>query len=210
MAILVIAFILVTAIYLLGLTRSKAVIMHKHIPAAAALQFPSAANFRQGPNQCGPYSAAAFAHALTGKPALPEDMVKQLPWKLPRGYTHPKALESLLSKQDVQMEAFNVGSLSDEEKKIFLREQLSMKKPVILLVHMYGYQHYIVLLGYDSSKDIFHVYDPVFTRGETGMTVDENGDSAGNRDIEWQQLLAPWSEGGIAGFYTWYALTGMI
>ena len=40
------------------------------------------------------------------------------------------------------------------------------------------------------------------------MTVDENGKAPGNRDIAWEKLLAPWSEGGVAGFYHWYALTG--
>ncbi len=132
--------------------------------------------------------------------------MKELPWKLPGGYTHPRALESLIQKQGVATQVFDAGSLNDEEKIRFLQQQISAGSPVILLTYMYDYQHYITLLGYDAAQGAFSIYDPVFTRGETGMTVDENGALPGNRTIANDRLLTDWSRGGIAGLYTWYAL----
>jgi len=205
---ILILFIAIGTVYSLGLFRSTPTLTSSEIPKQYMLEVASRSNFRQGLNQCGPYSAAIFLNTFKPTAAIqPTQFVEQLPWKLPGGYTHPRALESLIRKQGVQVQAYNVGALSDEEKIEFLHQQIASGLPVILLTYMYDYQHYITLLGYDAVKEEFFVYDPVFTRGDAGMTVDENGELPGNRNISDTQLLSDWSHGGIAGFYTWYLLT---
>lgn len=184
--------------YAFGLFRTSASVARTvEIPTSVALE--GGPNVRQGPNQCGPYAAAM---ALGNIDAA--DMVKALPWTLPGAYTHPRALEKLIARMSAHAIAYNAGSLPDDEKALFLREKLAAGSPVILLTHMYGYQHYVTLLGYDDSG--FFVYDPVFTRGDEGRTIDENGNAPGNRTIANADLLADWSGGGIVGAYTWYAL----
>lgn len=203
-----VALIIAGAVYFLGLFRHTPKMSASDIPSQFFLRVAANSNFRQGPNQCGPYAAAMFIN--TFKPTTDvqsERFVEELPWKLPGGYTHPRALESLIRKQGLHVQAFNAGALADEEKISFLRQQISSGLPVILLTYMYDYQHYITLLGYDAAQGEFSVYDPVFTRGETGMTADENGERPGNRNIADGQLLSDWSKGGIAGFYTWYLLS---
>jgi hypothetical protein len=184
--------------YAFGLFRMSASVMKAaEIPESVALE--GGPNARQGANQCGPYAAAM---ALGNTDAA--DMVEALPWTLPGGYTHPRALEKLIARMSAHAIAYDAGSLSDDEKAVFLREKLAAGSPVILLTRMYGYQHYVTLLGYDDSG--FFVYDPVFTRGDEGRTIDENGNAPGNRTMASADLLADWSGGGIAGAYTWYAL----
>jgi hypothetical protein len=192
--------------YLLGAYRVQAVARVEAIPAQIEIPLPADRNFRQGPNECGPYAIAAFLTAM-GTPVEPKTLVEELPWKLPHGYTHPHALEELLRQHDFVPTGWNVAGLRDADKDGFLLQHLAEGRPVILLVQMYGFQHYVVLLGYDGGN--FLVYDPVFTRGEEGMTKDANGPLPGNRFIPADELLAAWSEGGIGGFYEWYALTGV-
>lgn len=200
--------ILAGAFYFLGLFRSTPLLESPYdIPIRFSLSVPSASNFRQGPNQCGPYSAAMLLSAVQSAAVHPAQLAKQLPWKLPRGYTHPRALESLIHQQGVQVRSYDAGPLTNEQKIQFLHQQLASGHPVILLTLMYGYQHYITLLGYDTSGEEFFVYDPVFTRGNAGMTLDANGGLPGNRNIGNANLLLDWSHGGIAGFYTWYMLS---
>ena len=203
-----VSLLIIGAAYFLGLFRHTPKITLLDIPSQFSLRVAADSNFRQGPNQCGPYAAAMFVN--TFKPTADvqsERFVEELSWRLPGGYTHPRALESLLQKQGIKTQAFTAGALSDEEKIRFLKQTISSGYPVILLTYMYDYQHYITLLGYDSDKKEFSVYDPVFTRGETGMTLDENGQLPGNRNISNDQILSDWSKGGIAGFYTWYLLS---
>src|SRR3989344_421482 len=202
-ALILLILLLQGGIFFLGIFRTEPILSKNEIPRQTALPVPAESNFRQGPNQCGPYAAAIFLRSLEEE-ITPEDMVIELPWKLPRGYTHPQALESLIEKQGFETTAYNAGALTNEEKIQFLRQTLAKGSPVILLTYMYGYQHYITLLGYDEES--FAIYDPVFTRGAEGMTIDENGSLSGNRSIRKEELISHWSQGGIAGFYRWYAL----
>lgn len=175
-------------------------------PDRVKLEYASILNYRQGLKECGPYAAAAAANALRESNIHPKKMVSMLPWKLPFGYTHPWALEQLLASVNLTTESYSVKSFTSVEKKEFLMQEISNHSPVILLVKMYGYQHYVVLLGFDSNTNDFFVYDPVYTRGEDGYTVDDNGNLPGNRNINWDVLREQWDEGGVFGFFEWYAL----
>ncbi len=208
--IILIGFIVCGAVYFLGLFRSTPELGSSDIPPQFSLKVASDSNFRQGTNQCGPFAAAMFVHTFkSGADNDPLRAVTELPWKLPGGYTHPRALESLIRSRihGLTVQGYDAGLLNDEQKIRFLQQQISSGSPVILLTYMYDYQHYITLLGYDADQEEFYVYDPVFSRGETGMTLDENGELPGNRNIAHTQLLSDWSKGGVAGFYTWYLLS---
>lgn len=181
--------------------------MSREVPSFVTLEFPSTYNFRQGPNECGPYATSAFIEAAVGKVSI-EKILRDWSWRLPGGYTHPRAIESTVRLYGIAPRPLSLRALSDEEKIRFLQEELWQGGPLLLLVKMYGYQHYITLLGYNRNTEIFFVYNSLLRKGEEGMTADDNGMLPGNRNISAEELLAAWSQGGIAGFYTWYALTG--
>lgn len=100
----------------------------------------------------------------------------------------------------------NLKNLSDENKIDFLREQLSQKKPTIILGGRENYQHYITIFGFDRSKNEFYIYDSLFDKGDKDLTKDSNGDLPGNRTYSSDELLNFWRRGGMYGFYTWYAI----
>jgi hypothetical protein len=176
------------------------------LPELVQLNYPSNFNYRQGANECGPYVAGAVARILLKADVRPKDMVDKLSWKLPGGYTHPWALEKLLKSINISSISYSAGKLGSQDKQRFLIQELANGSPIILLVKMHGYQHYIVLLGFDENTNEFFIYDPVYTRGEEGYTIDENGDHPGNRTISWDALNDRWDEGGVFGFFDWYAL----
>lgn len=193
--------------WLAGLGRSVPAVRDEPMPEAAQAVFPEARNFRQGRNQCGPYAAAAFAYAVGKTDARPENYVARLPWKLPRGYTHPHALEALLRSEGVPVRAYALSGLTEDGRVRFLRREIADGKPVILLVHLYGYQHYVTVLGYDAAAGTFAIYDPLHERGSGALTADANGELPGNRTFTERALLDAWAGGGIAGFYRGYALS---
>ncbi len=82
-------------------------------------------------------------------------------------------MENQLKENGISVEIpENIKRLSDNERVSFLHERLSAGKPIIILGERDGYEHYITLLGFDSKKDVFYVYDSFFPKGKTGLTVD--------------------------------------
>ncbi len=174
------------------------------------LDYPSRFNYRQHTNECGPYAAGAVARVVLHIDIDSQKMVDELPWRLPKGYTHPWALKELLTSMHIESTSYSAKKLSASDKQKFLMQELSNGAPIILLVKMYGYQHYIVLLGFDRNTDEFFVYDPVYTRGEDGYTIDDNGNMPGNRTMHWEDLHTHWSDGGVLGFFNWYMLVASL
>ena len=170
------------------------------------LEYPTNFNYRQNVNECGPYAVGAVARVILNEDIDSQEMVDRLPWKLPRGYTHPWALEKLLKSMGIATMSYSTKKLSASEKQRFLMQELRNGLPIILLVKMYGYQHYVVLLGFNGNTNEFYIYDPVYTRGEDGYTIDDNDDKPGNTTIYWNDLYARWDEGGVFGLFDWYAL----
>lgn len=161
-------------------------------------------NLRQTGNDCGPFNAT-FIRNIDESPKnmiSVNSVIADTRWRFNNGYTHPIGLEEILG--------WNIGydaeSLSDEDKIIFLKEELSKGNTLVLLGGRDDYQHYITILGYEGVD--FHVYDSLHTRGsEAGQTIDSNGSDAGNVNFSSEELLEFWSNGGMYGFYEWYVVS---
>lgn len=207
--ILVIIIGFVGLICLVPLLKPAPKIDRKKILEQVVINYASQDNYRQGKNDCGPFSAAAVIRILSGKEISSAEVAKKMLWRSPNRYTLPWGVEDELKKNGVKIEVPNLRWLTDEERLEFLEEQLSLGRPVILMVGVERYQHYISLLGFDSAKSEFYVYDSAFTKGENGLTKDSNGKLPGNRNYTFTQLITLWRNGGVAGFYKWYAVVGL-
>jgi hypothetical protein len=93
--------------------------------------------------------------------------------------------------------------LDNNAKINFLKSNLSQGKVAILIVKTsksdWYYLHYITLLGYDS--DSFHIYDSLAPRaGDSNLTIDLNGEIAGNKSIPKNELIKIWNEGNVLNY----------
>ncbi len=176
------------------------------ILSSYSIEYPSEFNYRQTPNDCGPYNVAAVVRGLTGNEVDSSEYAKSIKWRLPNGYTLPWGMERQLKENGISIKIPNVKSLNDEDKIEFLREQLSQGKAVIILGEQEGYEHYITLFGFDNLQDEFYVYDSFYNKGEGNLTKDGNDNFPGNRNFTSQELLNFWRKGGMYGFYRWYII----
>lgn len=202
--IIIIALLILVIGFFLTNTKSSEIDKTK-IYSSSIIAYPSQYNYRQTINDCGPFNAAAVVRALIIN-VDSKEFAKNIGWRLPNKYTLPQGMEQQLKKNDVAIEIPNLKKLSDENKIDFLREQLSQKKPIIILGGRENYQHYITIFGFDRSKNEFYIYDSLFDKGVDGLTKDSNGDLPGNRTYSSDELLNFWRRGGMYGFYTWYAI----
>lgn len=190
--------IAVTGVYLL-LTGKAPEIDRSKIAPSSAIEYPSEFNYLQTANDCGPFNAAAVVRALTEKQVDSQEFAENIEWRLPNKYTLPWGMERQLKENGIKIEIPNVKALSDDDKIAFLQEQLSYKKPIIILGERDNYEHYITIFGFDSSEDEFYIYDSLFDK-------DANDDLPGNRNFTSEELLNFWRDGGMYGLYEWYAI----
>lgn len=176
------------------------------ISASSIIEYSREFNYRQTVNDCGPFTVAAVVRTLSKKEISSAEFAKNTKWRLPNKYTLPWGMEKQLRENGITVEIPNIKALSDKEKISFLQERLSQNKPVIILGERDGYEHYITLFGFDSTKDELYVYDSFFEKGEEGFTIDANDDLPGNRTFTSEEVLHFWRGGGIYGLYNWYAI----
>lgn len=177
------------------------------------IDYPSKFNYRQTVNDCGPFNTAAVVRALKKKEVDSEDFAEKIGWRLPNKYTLPWGIEKQLEENDIVIEKPDLKTLSDDEKILFLQQQLSQGKPIIILGERNNFEHYITIFGFNSSKDEFYIYDSLYDKkqeSEDGMTKDDNADLPGNRTFSPEELLGFWQDGGMYGIYDWYALVTSI
>jgi len=170
------------------------------------IPYPSNYNFAQTYNDCGPFNTAAVVRALTGENVSSADFAKTITHRIKYKWTLPEGLTEQLNLYGVTTETPDLSELSEYEKASYLREQIALQHPVILLIKKENFQHYITLFGFDTAKDEFYIYDSLMARDKDGLTKDENGDLPGNKTITTDKLLKSWSGGGMLGKYTWFAI----
>lgn len=192
--------------YRVALRKSLDVGNEYTIPEAATIYYDSQYNFRQSFNDCGPFNVAAVTRALTNKNISSVEFAKSIKWRLFNNYTLPIGLEKQLRENDIRVVIPSIASLADENKILFLKEQLSRENPVIILGKQGGYQHYLTLFGYSSPLDQFFVYDSMYKKGNLSLTDDGNNENPGNRNMTSKELLDFWRKGGVLGLYQWYAI----
>jgi hypothetical protein len=173
-----------------------------------SIEYPSEYNYRQSLNDCGPFSVAAVVRALNHIPVSSKTFAKSMEWRLRNKYTLPMGLEKQLKKNGIKIETPNLRNLNNEDKIKYLKTQLSLYKPIILLGDQDGYQHYITLLGFDVNN--FYVYNSLMDKGEGDLTIDNNGEFPGNTNMNKNDLLDFWSNGGMYGMYNWYAIINSV
>lgn len=181
------------------------IIKKEKIKNSVLIDYPKEYNYRQTASDCGPFSVSAVVRVIKKEDVKKEEFVKNMKWRLPNGYTLPWGVEKQLKENNLKIRTPNLKNLSDEDKLNFLKEQFSIsEKPMIILGERSGYEHYFTILGFNSLKDEFYVYDSFIERGGNGLTVDKNGDLPGNRTYNSKDLLDFWRGSGMFGLYKWY------
>jgi hypothetical protein len=179
------------------------IIDKSQIKTTSLIDYPSKFNYRQTVNDCGAFNTAAVVRALKKEEIDSQVFAEEIGWRLPNKYTLPWGLEEQLEENGIVIEKPNLKSLPDEEKILFLQQQLSQGKPIIILGETNGFEHYITIFGFDASKDEFYIYDSLHDK-------DDNADSPGNRTFSSEELLDFWRGGGMYGMYKWYVIVASI
>jgi hypothetical protein len=170
------------------------------------IPYASAYNFAQTYNDCGPYNSAAVVRALTGENVSSAEFAKTITHRIKYKWTLPEGITEQLNQYGIKSDMPDFSEFSDYEKITYLREQLALQHPVVLLIKKDDFQHYITIFGFDRVKDEFYIYDSLMERLEGGITNDENGEMPGNKTITTKKLLEMWSGGGMLGKYKWLAI----
>lgn len=188
------------------------VIDESQIKPMALIEYPAEYNYRQTINDCGPFNTAAIVRALKKTEVSSKSFAEKIQWRLPNKYTLPWGLETQLKRNGIVIETPDLETLSNEDKILFLQEQISLGKPIIILGGRDYYQHYISIFGFDSSKSEFYIYDSLLDKNldMEGFTIDKNGNLPGNRTLFSVDILGFWSKGGMYGLYEWYAIVASI
>ncbi|MBN1797367.1 MAG: hypothetical protein JW822_02240 [Spirochaetales bacterium] len=213
-----ITFIITTALLLAAviisafITLTHAVKVDSNlIQPAITLPFASRYNLLQTYNDCGPYSCAIVVHVLTQADVNIEEFVQNMEWRLPNRITLPWGLEKLLLHYGIKSETPLLILFSRKERIKYLKAQLSLGKPVIVLGLKHGMGHYITLLGY--SDDEFYVYDSWHTRNPLksgSYTYDDNGMLPGNITLSEEELLSFWQGSEKFLLFAWYVLVATV
>jgi hypothetical protein len=174
---------------------------------AVELPFDSGYNLVQSYNDCGPYNCAIVVHVLTGKDVVIGDFVRYMEWRLPNKITLPWGLEKLLTRYGIKTTVPFLLFVSRKQRLDYLKAQLSVGRPVILLGLKQGIGHYLTLLGY--GDDGFYVYDSWYARNPLlagGRTYDDNGALPGNLTMSEDEIVNFWRGSENFLFFAWYAL----
>ncbi len=202
---LIIFAIIIGGIILFSFSNQPPIIDKNQIKTVSLIDYPSKFNYQQTRNDCGPFNTAAVVRALKKEEIDSQLFAEEIEWRLPNKYTLPWGLEKQLKENSIAIEVPDLKSLSDEEKMLFLQQQLSQAKPVIILGEINNAEHYMTIFGFDSSKDEFYVYDSL-----ENSEVDANGNLPGNKVLSSKELLDFWRDGGMFGIYKWYAIVSNV
>lgn len=132
-----------------------------------------------GPDPDAGY-AVAYVMESIGIPADGEQVYADLSSKIPfSGYVLPNGLYKYLREHGLQP-GVHRGDLES------LKARLSEGKPIIVLIGRHvKWQHYMVLVGYNSEKEELYFYDSQQTR-------DTNNSDPGNRTLGEDRFLTLW------------------
>ncbi|MBU1992509.1 hypothetical protein KKG51_02300, partial [Patescibacteria group bacterium] len=149
------------------------------------INYPEEFNYRQTINDCGPFNTAAVVRALKDEKVDSFKFAEKIEWRLSNKYTLPWGLEKQLKENGIVIETPNLQAFSEKEKILFLQEQLSLNKPMIILGGRDSYQHYMTIFGFDSTKNEFYVYDSLQekNKNDESLTLDKNQELPGNTTL---------------------------
>ena len=162
--------------------------------------------FRQTLNNCGPYSVMAVVNILADKRLDPENLSKEMTWRIYKNLTFPQGVINLLHKYDLKTKEFVLKNKKDTEKVIWLKSQIDQGQPVILLIKIHHILHYITVVGYNENG--FMIYDSMQEKdiNNPRKTIVDNGCLSGNRFYSYDELIKLWNDGGYKIFFKNWAV----
>jgi hypothetical protein len=180
----------------------------RKLPAQAQVQWADPPMFKQGEDECGPYSLD-LAIRVCGQRARAQDLVDELKLTVPgiRALTGtpPWRLRDALCQRGLSAGACSARAHPKGQELRALEEHLSLGSPVLVLIQSpRGFQHWVVALGY--GPDSIDFYDPGHDAEPENpdQTKDENGPRPGNLSWSKELFREHWSRGGAIGLYHWY------
>lgn len=203
-------FIIVVIIAYFLLNYKSVQIQRNKILTNSVIDYPPEYNYRQTINDCGPFNVAAVVRALKKEQVNSHEFAKNIGWRLPNKYTLPLGMEKQLQENGISVEVPYLKALTDDDKINFLRERLSLGRPIIILGQINNFEHYLTIFGFSGRDNEFFVYDSILNKGKDGLTKDQNGSMPGNRNLTAEELLNFWRKGGMYGLYKWYAIVASV
>lgn len=133
-------------------------------------------------NECSAFSLSYILRHF-GEQQTGLNLYQELNYKLPvSGYVLPKGIIHYFKNSNYSIEMFT-GTLES------LKTRLAEGTPIIVLVgQSFNWQHYMTLVGYDSTSDELYFFDSL-------KINDENGEQPGNRTLKTNYFLSLWDNG---------------
>jgi len=160
-------------------------------------------------NNCAPYSAMAVINILTGEIKDPEVLAKETKWRIMNNLTFPQGLIDLLRKYNIRTKEYSLKIYKNDEKILWLKNQIDNGSPVILLVKEKYVQHVFTIIGYDENG--FMLYDSVQKKQNENSrkTIVDKEEYPGNRYYINYDLIKLWNGGGYKIFFrNWAVVCG--
>ncbi|MDR0524706.1 MAG: C39 family peptidase [Spirochaetaceae bacterium] len=162
--------------------------------------------YRQTLNNCAPYTVMGVINILTGEIKDPEILAKETKWRLIKNLTFPQGIIELLHKYNIKTKEYSLKLYSNNEKIIWLKNQIDNQTPVILLVKVKNIQHYFTIIGYDEKG--FMLYDSLQEKqiDNPRKTIIDREEYIGNRYYTNNEILELWNNGGYKIFFRNWAV----
>jgi hypothetical protein len=161
---------------------------------------------RQTLNNCAPYAVMGVINILKNEIKDPEILAKETKWRINKNLTFPQGLINLLHKYNIKTKEYSLKMYSNENKIIWLKNQIDNGNPIILLVKIKNIQHYFTIIGYDENG--FMLYDSLQEKQNenTRKTIIDSEEYMGNRYYTNNELINLWNNGGYKIFFKNWAI----
>jgi hypothetical protein len=162
--------------------------------------------YRQTLNNCAPYAVMGVKNILTDEIKDPEVLAKETKWRIIKNLTFPQGVIDLLHKNNIRIKEYSLKIYKNNEKIIWLKNQIDNGNPIILLVKVKNIQHYFTIIGYDEKG--FMLYDSLQEKQDenTRKTIIDKEEYMGNRYYTNNELLNLWNNGGYKIFFRNWAV----
>jgi hypothetical protein len=162
--------------------------------------------YRQTLNNCAPYSVMGVINVLTGEIKDPEILAEETKWRIIKNLTFPQGLIDLLHKHNIKTKEYSLKLYQNNEKILWLKNQIDKGSPIILLVKVKNIQHYFTIIGYDEYG--FMLYDSLQEKQNenTRKTITDKENYMGNRYYTEEKIIKLWNNGGYKIFFRNWAI----
>jgi hypothetical protein len=136
--------------------------------------------------RCGAYTSEWVATAM-GLTIVGSNEQNNPTWQDYLRPMLPLTIIEMLKELGLESYSYSLADFTDEQKLIWIKEQIvTQKKPLLVLIKTTTL-HWIVIAGYSDSNQEFYVYDPNF-----GETSKNNDVPVGNKQLDYRRLLIDW------------------